>query len=872
MEDAEGELNPQRQRQRLTRRLSMLSKFAEGSGMGGSAATAVTQLHLSFERPAPSAHLRNIPTLSSEEIALIQTSWARVVEVHGIGAISLFYVNLFALAPHLEGLFKRTKGIQEAMFQDMMVTLIDKLHDWEWVVHTLEASAIRHLRYGVSASMFSPVGEALLKTLDMGLGDYWTPATKASWVKMWTAIVAVMSAHLRADGLTRAVANNSFALVTAELERAPRGERVRWMLTKLPSGLTPLLMAIRDKKVRIVKYMLSDILAIRADRTGYYYGRAELWAAHPTIVGEIVENVPTAVKELLDGCYWQSGHSSGGLRRANFYIKGLYGDPDQPVRASPLAQMLNLRGNSAFEHPVTGIIIFQKWNMFGRSAFLRSMMLGCVAFLFLIMGYIALPRQLEGLPFRALFWAYVISDMISEIRRSIAVGCIKATLMGVTVLLPVHFLSVMQFVKLIMTSLVLVSIGFEHTWNKGDGVTESILIATATIAYCFQMLHYYLASNELSSFVFTLSRMLYDLVKFLAVFLLIWIGFALAFYILLRTQPKADGSTVDFTDVHWSFTTFFIMLFGYAEFEFRQIEDRRLQGVAIVLWFIYLMLANLLLLNLLIAQFSTTYEAVYKASYAVALRKLCNELLAIEGTLSVEERRKHYNRLKFDEPLEFDEFDMGPPGGIQLLQDVDPSADDTDDSDRIERYPGKASPDLPWPPRDYDDDSVATNRANTHNPPETSNERGRPQEERNVGSDDKRSPIRFWDNNGQADRFRSVVDVAEGSALTDAEAFYRAGVLRARGAKGGVSPQRREASVAVVTASELAKHTGPASKWLAIDGKVYDVTRFVDSHPGGPIITSALGRDATREFDEFGHSAYARSLLEPLKVGQLLVE
>lgn len=50
------------------------------------------------------------------------------------------------------------RNLQE-MFTDMMMTLVDKLHDWDWVVHALEASAIRHLRYGVSVSMFPAVGQ-----------------------------------------------------------------------------------------------------------------------------------------------------------------------------------------------------------------------------------------------------------------------------------------------------------------------------------------------------------------------------------------------------------------------------------------------------------------------------------------------------------------------------------------------------------------------------------------------------------------------------------------------------------------------------------------------------------------------------------------
>lgn len=66
--------------------------------------------------------------------------------------------------------------------------------------------------------------------------------------------------------------------------------------------------------------------------------------------------------------------------------------------------------------------------------------------------------------------------------------------------------------------------------------------------------------------------------------------------------------------------TFWIPICRYAEFEFQELSNPR-RGVAIALWFLYLLLANLLLLNLLIAQFSSTYEAVYKDSYAVTVKK-----------------------------------------------------------------------------------------------------------------------------------------------------------------------------------------------------------------------------------------------------------
>lgn len=55
-----------------------------------------------------------------------------------------------------------------------------------------------------------------------------------------------------------------------------------------------------------------------------------------------------------------------------------------------------------------------------------------------------------------------------------------------------------------------------------------------------------------------------------------------------------------------------------------------------------------------------------------------------------------------------------------------------------------------------------------------------------------------------------------------------------------------------------------------IDDKVYDATSFLMEHPGGDdIIVDASGRDATREFEDVGHSGEARSQLEDLVIGTL---
>lgn len=72
-----------------------------------------------------------------------------------------------------------------------------------------------------------------------------------------------------------------------------------------------------------------------------------------------------------------------------------------------------------------------------------------------------------------------------------------------------------------------------------------------------------------------------------------------------------------------------------------------------------------------------------------------------------------------------------------------------------------------------------------------------------------------------------------------------------------------------VSWSELAKHNNTKDAWIAIKGRVYDVTEFASSHPGGDMIFTAAGADATDVFAAFHSSTSAAKLLPPLCVGQV---
>ncbi|ESL06098.1 cytochrome b-domain protein [Trypanosoma rangeli SC58] len=58
--------------------------------------------------------------------------------------------------------------------------------------------------------------------------------------------------------------------------------------------------------------------------------------------------------------------------------------------------------------------------------------------------------------------------------------------------------------------------------------------------------------------------------------------------------------------------------------------------------------------------------------------------------------------------------------------------------------------------------------------------------------------------------------------------------------------------------------------WLAIENKVYDLTSFIDLHPGGrDVLLCESGTDATLAFEKIGHSGGARRMMKSYEVAEL---
>jgi cytochrome b involved in lipid metabolism len=69
---------------------------------------------------------------------------------------------------------------------------------------------------------------------------------------------------------------------------------------------------------------------------------------------------------------------------------------------------------------------------------------------------------------------------------------------------------------------------------------------------------------------------------------------------------------------------------------------------------------------------------------------------------------------------------------------------------------------------------------------------------------------------------------------------------------------------------EVEKHTDKNSCWIVIHDNVYDVTKFLEEHPGGEeVLLEQAGKDATEHFEDVGHSTDARTMMKDYHIGEL---
>jgi hemoglobin-like flavoprotein len=131
--------------------------------------------------------------LTANDIALVRATFGQVVPIQSAAAV-LFYDRLFAVSPNLRELFPADLRGQKQKLMQMISTAIGGLSNLNQLIPAVKALGARHRGYGVTTEHYRLVGEALLWTLERGLGQDFTPEVRSAWAKVYQVLAATMQA------------------------------------------------------------------------------------------------------------------------------------------------------------------------------------------------------------------------------------------------------------------------------------------------------------------------------------------------------------------------------------------------------------------------------------------------------------------------------------------------------------------------------------------------------------------------------------------------------------------------------------------------------------------------------------------------------
>ena len=129
--------------------------------------------------------------MTNEQIKLVQDSFRQVAPIAETAA-QLFYARLFELDPDLELLFKGNLTEQGRKLMQMLAVAVNSLDRMDQLLPVVRSLGARHVSYGVRDRDYDTVGQALLWTLQKGLGPAFTPDVEAAWSNVYTTLASAM--------------------------------------------------------------------------------------------------------------------------------------------------------------------------------------------------------------------------------------------------------------------------------------------------------------------------------------------------------------------------------------------------------------------------------------------------------------------------------------------------------------------------------------------------------------------------------------------------------------------------------------------------------------------------------------------------------
>jgi hemoglobin-like flavoprotein len=138
--------------------------------------------------------------MTPDQVKTVQDSFNKVAPISEHAA-ALFYGRLFEIAPAVRPLFHGDMAEQGRKLMATLTVVVNGLNSLETILPAASALAKRHVAYGVRPAHYQTVGEALMWTLERGLGAQWTPELAAAWDSAYKVVSEFMIGEAYGHGI-----------------------------------------------------------------------------------------------------------------------------------------------------------------------------------------------------------------------------------------------------------------------------------------------------------------------------------------------------------------------------------------------------------------------------------------------------------------------------------------------------------------------------------------------------------------------------------------------------------------------------------------------------------------------------------------------
>merc|ERR1719359_2397247 len=216
-------------------------------------------------------------------------------------------------------------------------------------------------------------------------------------------------------------------------------------------------------------------------------------------------------------------------------------------------------------------------------------------------------------------------------------------------------------------------------------MTYSIFSMIAMLLYFALLIDLAVLSTKVSAYVLVCIRMISEMSLFLLALACILLAFASGISVIKHDQK-------DFAGIHKG-------LLALLEMTMRMMDGAHYETyesdpLVLICVFVFMVAVTVFLLNMLVAQLTCAYEAVYSDMIGYARLERIEIIVGIMPVVSQKRWSGFVESLKLESKIEFNAGDIGVNGGIQILEaaNLNPTT-----QDMIKRFGGSTSVEMQWP-------------------------------------------------------------------------------------------------------------------------------------------------------------------------------